>query len=77
SKFATEGLSQVLADEHRHGHLRVNCVNPGATRTGLRLEAYPGENRDLLKRPDEILATYMYLLGPDSKGVTGERFNAQ
>ena len=39
SKFATEGLSQVLADEHRQGKLRVNCINPGATRTGMRLEA--------------------------------------
>lgn len=77
SKFATEGLSQVLADEHRHSTLRVNCVNPGATRTGMRLEAFPGEDRDLLKRPEEILATYLYLLGPDSKGVTGKRFNAQ
>ena len=77
SKFATEGLSQVLADEHRDSKLRVNCVNPGATRTKMRLEAYPAEDRDALKRPDEILATYLYLLGPDSKGVTGQSFDAQ
>ena len=77
SKFATEGLSQVLADEHRHGKLRSNCINPGATRTNMRLAAYPAEDRDLLKRPDEILAPYIYLLGPDSKGVTGESFDAQ
>ncbi len=77
SKFATEGLSQVLADEHRSGKLRANCVNPGATRTNMRLEAYPAEDRDALKRPEEILATYLYLLGPDSRGVTGESFDAQ
>jgi NAD(P)-dependent dehydrogenase (short-subunit alcohol dehydrogenase family) len=77
SKFAIEGLSQVLADEHRHGKLRVNCINPGATRTKMRLEAYPGEDRELLKRPEEILATYIYLLGPDSVGVTGQSLNAQ
>jgi NAD(P)-dependent dehydrogenase (short-subunit alcohol dehydrogenase family) len=77
SKFATEGLSQVLADEHRNGKLRVNCVNPGATRTNMRLEAYPAEDRDALKRPEEILAAYLYLLGPDSRGVTGESFDAQ
>jgi NAD(P)-dependent dehydrogenase (short-subunit alcohol dehydrogenase family) len=77
SKFATEGLSQVLADEHRHGPLRVNCVNPGATRTGMRLAAFPAEDRDKLKRPEEILATYLYLLGPDSRGVTGESLDAQ
>ena len=77
SKFATEGLSQVLADEHRHGKLRSNCINPGATRTNMRLAAFPAEDRDLLKRPEEILATYIYLLGPDSKGVTGGSYDAQ
>ena len=77
SKFATEGLYQVLADEHRDGKLRVNCVNPGATRTNMRLEAYPAEDRDALKRPEEILAAYLYLLGPDSQGVTGQSFDAQ
>lgn len=77
SKFATEGLSQVLADEHRGGNLRVNCINPGGTRTNMRLEAFPAENRDALKRPEDILPTYMYLLGPDSQGVTGESLDAQ
>ena len=77
SKFATEGLSQVLANEHPHDKMRVNCINPGATRTKLRLEAYPAEDRDLLKGPDDILATYIYLLGPDSVGVTGQSLDAQ
>ena len=77
SKFATEGLSQILADEHRHGKLRSNCINPGATRTNMRLAAFPAEDRDVLKRPEDILAPYVYLLGPDSKGVTGESFDAQ
>ena len=77
SKFATEGFSQVLADEHRHGKLRANCINPGATRTGMRLAAFPAEDRDALKRPEDILAPYVFLLGPDSTGVTGESFDAQ
>ena len=77
SKFATEGFSQVLADEHRHGKLRSNCINPGATRTSMRLAAFPAEDRDALKRPEEILAPYIFLLGPDSKGITGESFDAQ
>jgi len=77
SKFATEGLAQVLANEHRHDKLRVNCINPGATRTSMRLAAYPAEDRNMLKGPEEILATYIYLLGPDSKGLTGESLDAQ
>ncbi len=77
SKFAVESLSQTLADEHRHGKLRANCINPGPTRTKMRLAAFPGEDRDKLKRPEDLLASYMYLLGPDSKSVTGESFDAQ
>jgi len=77
SKFATESLSQVLADEHRNSALRSNCINPGATRTKMRLAAFPGEDRDALKTPEEILATYIYLLGADSNGVTGKSFDAQ
>jgi NAD(P)-dependent dehydrogenase (short-subunit alcohol dehydrogenase family) len=77
SKFATEGLSQVLASEQEHGNLRVNCINPGPVRTEMRRAAYPAEDRDVLKGPAEILPTYMYLLGPDSKGVTGKSLDAQ
>lgn len=77
SKFATEGLSQVLADEQRHQNIRSNCINPGPTRTGMRLQAYPAEDRQKLKGPEDILAAYIYLLGPDSRGVTGQSFDAQ
>jgi len=77
SKFATEGLSQVLAGEQNPEKLRVNCVNPGAVRTAMRRAAYPAENQAALKSPAEVLATYMFLLGPDSKGVTGRSLDAQ
>ena len=77
SKFATEGLCQILADENKHTSMRVNCVNPGATRTNMRLAAYPAENRDLLKTADQVLPVYVYLLGPDSQGVSGESLDAQ
>lgn len=77
SKFGTEGLAQILADENRHTPLKVNCVNPGATRTNMRLQAYPAEDRSLLKTPEQVLAVYIYLLGPDSRGVTGKSLDAQ
>jgi NAD(P)-dependent dehydrogenase (short-subunit alcohol dehydrogenase family) len=77
SKFATEGLSQVLASEQEYGTIRVNCINPGPVRTEMRRAAYPAEDRDALKTAEEILPTYMYLLGPVSKGVTGQSLDAQ
>lgn len=77
SKFATEGMSQVLADELQDANITVNCVNPGGTRTKMRLEAFPAEDRDALKRPEDILATYIYLLGPDSRDISGQSLDAQ
>ena len=78
SKFATEGMMQVLADEIGENlPIRSNAVNPGPTRTRLRRQAYPAENADQLATPDEVLAPYLYLLGPDSKGVNGLSFDAQ
>ena len=77
SKFGTEGLSQIIAAENLHTTLRSNCINPGAVRTEMRRAAYPAEDRDLLKTPDKVLAPYLYLLGPDARGVSGQSFDAQ
>jgi NAD(P)-dependent dehydrogenase (short-subunit alcohol dehydrogenase family) len=78
SKAAIENMMQILADElESNTAVRANSINPGATRTAMRARAYPGENPNTLPRPDEILSSYLYLLGPDSKGVSGEQFNAQ
>ena len=78
SKFGVEALSQILAEEHASaGKLRFNAVNPGGTRTSMRAKAYPGEDPDTLPQPEDILPVYLYLLGPDSRGVNGESLNAQ
>ncbi|OUE38534.1 YciK family oxidoreductase [Billgrantia desiderata SP1] len=78
SKFATEGFMEVLADEVEHlGTIRVNTLNPGATRTKMRANAYPGEDPQTLRTPEEIMPTYLWLMGPDSKGCNGQRFDAQ
>lgn len=78
SKFATEGLMQVLADELENtSSVRVNCINPGATRTAMRQSAFPAENPESLCRPEEITAAYLYLMGEDSLGVHGQIIDAQ
>ena len=78
SKFANEGLMQVLADE-MDGICpgRANSINPGATRTGMRAQAYPGENPANNPPPEAIMPLYLYLMGPDSIGVNGQAFDAQ
>ena len=78
SKFALEGLMQVLADETDTAtQIRVNSVNPGRIRTSMRAKAYPGEDAASVPLPSQALPTYLYLLGPASRGITGRRFDAQ
>jgi NAD(P)-dependent dehydrogenase (short-subunit alcohol dehydrogenase family) len=78
SKFATEGLSQVLADELEGvSNIRVNCLNPGATRTQMRAKAYPAEDPRTLKSPEQIMSAYLFLMGADSAGISGQSLDAQ
>jgi NAD(P)-dependent dehydrogenase (short-subunit alcohol dehydrogenase family) len=78
SKFAIEGLSQVLASElERTSAVRVNTLNPGPARTTMRRQAYPAENIATVPLPSALTAPYIALLGPASRGVTGQAFNAQ
>jgi NAD(P)-dependent dehydrogenase (short-subunit alcohol dehydrogenase family) len=78
SKFALEGLAQVLSQELEGiSNVRVNTLNPGRTRTAMRRQAYPAEDVDTLPTPDAITGPYLALLGPASRGVTGGAFDAQ
>ena len=78
SKFATEGLMQVLADEtDTTTAIRVNSVNPGRMRTPMRASAYPGEDPATVPLPGAVLGPFLYLLSSESRGITGRRFDAQ
>jgi NAD(P)-dependent dehydrogenase (short-subunit alcohol dehydrogenase family) len=78
SKFATEGLVQVLAPELENiTSIRVNSLNPGRVRTMMRRQAYPAEDLNSLPLPETITAPYIALLGPASRGITGGAFDAQ
>ena len=75
SKFGTEGLMETLADEL--DNMRINCINPGKTRTAMRRAAYPAEDPSTLKTPADIMATYLYLMGAESQGVSGQSLDCQ
>jgi NAD(P)-dependent dehydrogenase (short-subunit alcohol dehydrogenase family) len=78
SKFAIEGLSELLAQELENvSNIRVNTLNPGPARTAMRLQAYPSENPDTVTPPEALTGAYLALLGPASRGITGQRFDAQ
>ncbi|MGF1741695.1 YciK family oxidoreductase [Vibrio profundum] len=77
SKFATEGMMQVLADELSDSSIRVNAINPGGTRTSMRAKAFPAEDAGLLKTPEDIMPLYVYLMAPEGKEVNGQCIDAQ
>lgn len=78
SKFATEAMMQLLADELENiSNIRVNAINPGGTRTNMRAHAYPAEDPNTLKTPLDIMPLYLYLMGNDSADVNGQSLDAQ
>lgn len=77
SKAAVENFSEVLSDEVASFNIRVNCVDPGPTRTMMREEAYPKENPETLPKPEDVVNPFIYLACEASKGVTGSVFKSK
>jgi len=77
AKFGLEGLTQVLAEETRDSsNIRVNSLDPGALRTAQRRQLYPGEDPNPLPPPEAAAPSYLWLLGPDGAGTTGQSLTA-
>ncbi|OOR92357.1 YciK family oxidoreductase [Moraxella caviae] len=73
SKQATEGMCELFTQEtQNHTALRFNAINPGATRTNMRAHAFPGEDPNTLKTPEDIMAAYVYLMTDAASGVKGQ-----
>lgn len=79
SKFATEAMMQLLSSElaEQSPHIRVNSINPGATKTKMRADAYPNEDPTTLTNAADIMPLYLYLMGQDSAAVNGQSLDAQ
>jgi NAD(P)-dependent dehydrogenase (short-subunit alcohol dehydrogenase family) len=54
SKAGLEMTAKIWAAETEKTCLRINVINPGATRTGMRVEAFPGEDPETLKPPEAL-----------------------
>ncbi len=74
SKAALETLALSYAAEMENSAVRVNIINPGATRTAMRAKAFPGEDPATLKDPAAVIPLFIELASPDCT-VTGERFD--
>jgi NAD(P)-dependent dehydrogenase (short-subunit alcohol dehydrogenase family) len=73
-----EALMQTLSEETEGGsRIRANSIDPGPLRTAQRRELYPGEDPNTLLKPEQVTNAFLYLLGPESRGVSGRAFSAQ
>ena len=61
TKAGLESLVKCYANEVENTAIRVNLISPGATRTGMRAAAFPGENPDTLKTPQSIAHVFVQL----------------
>ncbi|GAA4659715.1 SDR family NAD(P)-dependent oxidoreductase [Bartonella pachyuromydis] len=76
SKAALEVLARCWAEELKQTPIKINCVDPGATRTAMRAQAMPGEDPQTLPSPREVAAKIVHLSSPDLK-ETGKLFNVR
>jgi NAD(P)-dependent dehydrogenase (short-subunit alcohol dehydrogenase family) len=77
SKAGLESFTQVLAEEVKSAGIRVNSVNPAATRTAMRAQAYPEEDPLTLPTPDSVVPIFLHLASDASVGVSGQSLNAR
>jgi len=78
AKSGLAALARVQADEwERFANLRINVLVPGAVDTPQRRQTHPGEAPASRAQPSALMPAYLYLIGPDSQGVTGQVVHAQ
>lgn len=75
SKAALEMMTRTYAKEIDMTPIRVNMVNPGATRTQMRSQAMPGEDPNTLPTPEDRADVFVDLALP-SCTANGELFTA-
>jgi len=76
SKAAFDTLLGAYADETAHaGRLRVQIIDPGATRTRMRQLAFPGEEPESVKPPEAVASAIIELL--QGQAETGNRLRVE
>lgn len=78
AKAGVEVLVKIQAEEWEiYPNLRINALIPGAVDTPQRTKTHPGGNNRILPKPADLMETYLFLMGPDSAGITGKTFDCQ
>ena len=76
SKAAFDTMLCAYADETAYaGKLRVQIIDPGATRTRMRQLAFPGEEPESVRPPEVVASAIVERLG--SNAETGSRYRVE
>lgn len=75
SNAALETMVRTYAAEIAKTSVRANLINPGPTRTRMRAQAYPGEDPNTLKIPEDIAGLFVDLAAPGCT-LNGETVDA-
>jgi NAD(P)-dependent dehydrogenase (short-subunit alcohol dehydrogenase family) len=72
TKAGMEAMVRAWADEIEHTSVRAVLLNPGAMRTRMRAEAFPGEDPDTLPDPAEIGPMIVEIAAAADPGLPNE-----
>lgn len=72
AKAGVEALMKIQAAEwHDAINLRANAIIPGPVASPSRAKTHPGEVAASQRQPADLMPAYLYLMGPDSREVSG------
>lgn len=75
TRAAQAAYVAVAADEWDKAPLpRINLLVPGPVHTPFRTKTHPGEDRNSLPQPADLVPAFLWLAGPASAGVRGQTF---
>jgi len=77
SKSGLLALNAIQAQEWENTpSLRINVIVPGKVNSPLRSQTHPGETSASRPAPESLMPLYLYLVGPDSRGMSGKVLDA-
>jgi len=72
SKAALEAYFKIQADEWADSPMRINLLIPGPINSPQRARTHPGEAKNGLPQPEDLIPQLLYLMGPDGAGLRGQ-----
>lgn len=68
TKAAIVNFTQAIAEEWENDGIRINCINPERTRTGMRTKNFGNEPEESLLKPEEVAKVSLSVLYTDMNG---------